>query len=142
MQLVEIVARVGDLPWFKAKPSNDFDDTCEISCFLLLGVGVVETKVCSPAVMCSITKIHKDRLAVAYVQISIRFWGEPCINSTIGNDQVFIAKFGINLRVFTWFVKRAKETFLEYYLPRFGPLRSVRDLRRSVVRCFACSRRV
>lgn len=139
MQLIEIVARVGDLPWFKTKPSNDFNDTCEISCFLLLGIGVVEAKVCSPTVMCSITKIHKDSLAVTNVQIPIRFGGEPCINPATGNSQVFIAKVGFNLRVFTWFVERAEETFLEYRPPRFGPLDSVRDLRRTVVQCFASS---
>ena len=142
IQLVEIVARVGDLPWLIAKPSNDFDDACKISCLLFFGVGVVEAKVCSSAMMCGITKTHKDSFAVTYVQIPVRFWGEPCINPATGHGQVVITKFGFNLRVSTWFVERAEETFFEYHLPRFGPQRSVRDLCRSVVRCLASSRHV
>ena len=64
------------------------------------------------------------------------------MNLALRNGQVFVAKLGFNLRVSAWLVERAEETFLEYYLPRFGPLRSVRELYRSVIRRFASSRRV
>jgi hypothetical protein len=42
MQLVEIVTRVSDLPWFVAKPSDCLKDGLEVPALFLFGIGVVK----------------------------------------------------------------------------------------------------
>lgn len=79
---------------------------------------------------------------MTYVQVPIRFGRESCVNPATGNGQVFVAKFGFDLRVLARFVERAKEAFLEYYPPRFGPLRSIGELYYGAVRRLVGSRYV
>ena len=47
MELVKVVARVGDFPWFVSQPSDRFQDRLEVSSLLLLWVGVVESRISS-----------------------------------------------------------------------------------------------
>ena len=64
--------------------------------------------------MRSKTEINKDSLRMADMKIAIRLRWETSPNLSAGGSKVFLAKTWMNLRVLSWFVKLAKESFLKY----------------------------
>lgn len=118
IELVEVVAGVGYFPRLVSQPSNHFQDTLEISSLFFLRIGVVVSEIALAVVVCSITKVHKDRLGMSDVEVTIGFRRETGPDSAASRRKVGITELGVDLRVSTWLVKVTKEALLEY-----GPLR-------------------
>lgn len=71
VQLVEVVAAVGDLPRLKAQPLDDIQDTCEILLLLLLWVRIIIAQVALALVVLREAKVDRDRFAVSDVQVAV-----------------------------------------------------------------------
>lgn len=68
--------------------------------------------------MSSITKVDKDGLGMANVEVPVWFWRESCKNLPSSCRKVLCSQFGFDLRIIPWFVQSAQEPLLEYGLDR------------------------
>ena len=60
IELVKIIAGVGDLPRLIAKPPHRLQDALKVLSFLRLRIRVVVSKVCLAAMVSSVTEIHEN----------------------------------------------------------------------------------
>ena len=67
VQLLEVIARVGNAEWLETEPADDLEDALEIPCFLRLRVCVIVPQIALAAMMCRIAKVDKDRFRVSDV---------------------------------------------------------------------------
>ena len=104
VQFVEIVTGVCDLPWLKPKPPNHLQDTFEIPRLFLLGVRVIVSEIASAIVVGSISKIHEDGFGMTDMEVSIGLGRETGPYCTTSRRKMSVSKFGVNLRVSSWFV--------------------------------------
>ena len=116
IELVEIIAGVGNLPWLIAKPPHRLQDTLKVLAFLCLGIRVVVPKVCLPTMMSCVTKIYEDGFGMTDVEESVRFWRESSPNVAAGCRKMPFSQFGFDLWVTTRFVQSAQEPLLEHGL--------------------------
>ena len=111
IQLVEVIARVGDLPRLKAQPPHGLQDALKVLRLLRLGVRVVEPQVRLAAVERRVAKVDKDRLRVADVEEAVGLWGETRVDEPACRGEVLLAKVWVDLRVLAGLVEASKETF-------------------------------
>ena len=104
VQAIEVIARVRDLPRLETQPSHCLKDTFEVLGFLRLRIRVVVPQIAPTAVMCGIPEVDHDRLGVSDVQIAVRFGWETGVDETAGCSEMLLAKFGMQLGVFSRFV--------------------------------------
>lgn len=64
-QLLEVVARVGDLVRLKSEPSNGLEDLVKVDLLFGLGVRIVEAEVAVPAMILGVAKVDGDRLRMS-----------------------------------------------------------------------------
>jgi len=118
IELVEIIAGVGNLPRLIAKPPHRLQDALKVLAFLRLRVRVVVSKVCLTPMMSSVTKIHENGFGMTYVEVSIWFRGESRPNLTASSGKMFLSQIGFDLRITTRFVQSAQEPLFKYGLDR------------------------
>jgi len=118
IQLVEIIAGVGNLPWLIAEPPHRLQNALKVLAFLCLRIRVVVPKVCLSTMMRSVTKIYEDGFGMTDVEESVRFWRESSPNVTASCRKMPFSQFGFDLRVTTRFVQSAQEPLLEHGLGR------------------------
>ena len=113
VQLLEVIARIGDLPRLESKPSNDLQYTLEILGFLGLWGRIVISQITMTSVVCSIAKVDKDGFGVTYVEVAIGFRRETSEYFAASCGQVLFDKVWVKLGVTTGFVEAAEEAFSE-----------------------------
>jgi hypothetical protein len=91
IELAKIIAGVGNLPRFVAKPPHRLQDALEVLSFLRLRVRVVVPKVCLATMVSSVTKIHEDGFGMTDVEVSIWFWGESSPNLAASCREVLLS---------------------------------------------------
>jgi hypothetical protein len=64
VQLVEVIARVGNLPRFVPQPPDHLKDTLKVSLLLRLRIRIVVSQVSFPTMMSRVPKVDKDRLGM------------------------------------------------------------------------------
>lgn len=116
-QLVEIVARIRDLPGLVPKPSNDLEDALHVSNILRLRVGIVEPKVAFTLVMSCIAEIHEDCFRVADVQITVWLWWKTSPHLSFRSVKMRFAEMWMDLWVPSRFVQISQETFFKDAAP-------------------------
>jgi len=109
IQLVKVVARVRDLPRFKAQPTHDFQYALKVCRLLRLGVRVIVPQITPSAMMRRVPKVDKDGLGMPDVQVSIRLWRKARIHQPAGRFEVRVSQRGGDLWVLTRFVQLAKD---------------------------------
>jgi hypothetical protein len=62
------------------------------------------------------TKVNKDSFRMTDMEVTIRLRWETSPDMSTSDSKVFLAKAWMNLRVLSWFVKLAKESFFKYCL--------------------------
>jgi hypothetical protein len=120
VQLVEVIARIGDLPRFISQPSHHLQNTLEISCLLFLWIGIIVSEVAFAVMVSRITEVDKDGLGVTNVEVAIGFRRETSPDISTGSGEVSFAEVWVDLRVSAGFVEVTKETFFEYSLSRLS----------------------
>ena len=113
IQLLEVIARVRDLPRLEAQPPHSLQDALEILSLLCLWIGIVVAQVASAVVERGIAKVDEDGFGVADVQVAIGLWRETGVDESLGPSKVLLAEMWVNLRVASGLVQASEEAFCE-----------------------------
>lgn len=128
VQLLEVVARVRNLPRLKPKPANALKNGREVTTLFGLGVSIVipmlisivqarfpnhSPKIAPASVVLCVAEINHDSLDVANVQEPVRFRGETGLNDATGRSEVLLPELGLDLRVLPWTVEFRQEALAE-----------------------------
>ena len=113
VQLVEVVARIRDLPRLVAKPAHRLQDALKVAALLRLRVRVVEAQVTSPAVVRRVPEVDEDSLRVPDVQEAVRLGREPRVYEPARRGEVLLAQVRVDLRVLADFVEAPEEPLRE-----------------------------
>lgn len=84
IELIEVIARIRDLPWLKTQPPDRLQNTLKIPPLLLLRIRIVVPQITLPAMMRRISKVDEDGLRMSDVEITVGFWREPGIDEAAG----------------------------------------------------------
>lgn len=125
VQFVKVIAGVSDFPRFVTQPSNHLQDTLEIHGLLLLGVGVVVPQVTLSVMVGSIAEVDEDGFGMTDMKEAIRLRRETGPNLASRSSEMLFSEAGMDLRVLSRLVERAKEPFFEYGLASTGGLCSL-----------------
>ena len=113
VQLIEVVARIRDLPWLETQPSYSLQDALKVLCLFRLRVRVVVPQVRLAAVERRVAKVDKDRLRVANVEVAIGLGRETRVDEPAGRGKVLLAEVRVDLGVLAGFMQGAEEALLE-----------------------------
>lgn len=69
--MLEVIARVRDLPRLESQPPYHLEDALEIALFFGLRVRVIVAKVALPAVVRRVPEIHEDGFRMADVEEAV-----------------------------------------------------------------------
>jgi hypothetical protein len=86
IKLIEIIARIRDLPRLVPQPPHHLQNTFEIPRLLCFRVRVVVSQITAPAMVSRIPKVDEDRFGVADVQEAVRFGWETGLNLATGGS--------------------------------------------------------
>lgn len=70
VELLKVVAGIGNLPRFKPEPSDTLEDGLKEAAFFRFRVGVVESEIAVAAVVLGVSEINHDRFHVAYASVA------------------------------------------------------------------------
>ena len=104
VQLVEVVARVGDLPRLVSQPPHGLQDAPEVSAFLSLRVRVIVAQITMATVVSSVTEVDKNGLGVTDVKEAVGLWGETRVYKALGSSELLLSQMRMDLRVPAYFV--------------------------------------
>ena len=67
IELVEVVARVSNIPWFETEPADHLENALEVEGFLCFGIRIVVPPVAVSAMMSCVAEVDEDGLGMPNV---------------------------------------------------------------------------
>lgn len=101
IQLLEMIARIRNLPRLVAQPPHRLQNTLKEPALLRFGIRIVESQITPSPMVRRIPKVDKDGFGVADVQVPVWFGGETGVHEATGSCQVLLAEVRADLRVLT-----------------------------------------